>query len=148
MSEHYFQLIYSSAAATNFDTAELPALLEGARKNNSQLDITGMLLYHEGSFIQVLTGSKGNVETLFDKIEKDPRHTDTRILFRGEVEQRSFDEWSMGFYQTSKDTRKDLPGLNDVLKSGFRLDDEDSKTRAIEVLEAFRDGKWRQVVDA
>ncbi len=148
MSENYFQLIYSSAAAKDFNTEDLPALLEGARTNNSKLSITGMLLYHEGSYIQVLTGPKANVEPLFDKIEKDPRHTDTRVLFRGEVDERSFDDWSMGFYQTSKDTSKDLPGFNDVLKSGFALEDEESKTRAIEVLEAFRDGKWRQVVDA
>lgn len=148
MSKKYFQLIYISAAAKDFNTEELPALLEGARTNNSQLRITGMLLYHEGSFIQVLTGPKANVEPLFDKIEKDPRHTDPRVLFRGEVDERSFDDWSMGFYQTSKDTLKDLPGFNDVLKSGFELEDEESKTRAIEVLEAFRDGKWRQVVDA
>lgn len=147
MSNTFFQLIYSSAAVPNFDIDELPKLLEGARTNNSALNITGMLLYHEGSFIQVLTGPKENVEPLFDKIGRDPRHTDTRILFRGDVDERSFDDWSMGFYRTSKNTNNELPGFNDVLKSGFTLDDEESKTRAIEVLEAFRDGKWRQVVD-
>ena len=147
MSESYFQLIYSSAAAPSFNTEELPQLLESARENNSKLNITGMLLFHEGSFIQVLTGPKTNVEPLFDKIARDPRHTETRILFRGDVDERSFDDWSMGFYQTSKNTNKELPGFSDVLKSGFVVEDEESKSRAIEVLEAFRDGKWRQVVD-
>ena len=146
--ESFFQLIYSSAAAPSFDESQLPELLEVARTNNSKLFITGMLLYHERSFIQVLTGPKTHVETLFEKISKDPRHTDTRVLFRGSVTERSFNDWSMGFYQSTAETKEELPGLNDVLKSGFDVDDEDSKTRAIEVLEGFRDGKWRQAANS
>ena len=147
MNEQYFQLIYISAAAPDFDENELPKLLEVARKNNSELNITGMLLYHKQSFIQVLTGRQADVEQLFRKIERDSRHTDTRVLFRGAVSQRSFEDWSMGFYQSGKNAELEVPGLNDVLDTGFVVDDEDSKTKAMEVLEAFRDGRWRQAVN-
>ena len=144
--QEYFQLIYISAAVPGFDEHELPELLAVARENNKALSITGMLLYHNRSFIQVLTGPKESVESLFAKIECDPRHTNTRILYRGAVSGRSFNDLSMGFYNSSK-SKDEIPGLNDVLKSGISVDEEESKTKAIEVLEAFRDGKWRQAVN-
>jgi len=50
------QLIYVSAATNRFNPAELRELLRLARLKNQQLDVTGMLLYHEGSFLQVLEG--------------------------------------------------------------------------------------------
>lgn len=151
MSEGYFQLVYVSAAAATFDESELPALLATARRNNSAREITGMLLYHQRSFIQVLTGNQTDVESLFEKIAKDPRHTDTRILLRRNVSERSFNDWSMGFYHSSAVNNRNLPGLNDVLDKGFDSEAEDDeqdieRLRVIQVLEGFRDGQWRQAV--
>ena len=147
MDQEYFQLIYVSAASADFDEQDLPDLLDVARRNNGELNITGMLLYHKRSFIQVLTGDQTAVESVFRKIEGDSRHHDTRVLYRGPVSERSFEDWSMGFYQSGKNMGEEVPGLNDVLNTGFVVEDEESKTRAIQILEGFRDGKWRQAVN-
>jgi hypothetical protein len=91
------QLIYTSAATSPFDEAELTELLEVARTNNAALDVTGLLLYHEGSFIQVLEGERAVVDQLYDKIARDPRHHGAQILFSGFQDHRDFTDWSMGF---------------------------------------------------
>lgn len=146
MENNLFQVIYISSATEVFDDEELPELLKVARENNATLDITGMLLYHERSFIQVLTGPKNKVEDLYNRIEKDPRHSDSQVLFRGDVEERSFEDWSMGFYKTTANTVREVPGLNKVLQDGFK--GEDGEDRVRQVLSAFREGRWRQAVSA
>jgi len=66
--------IYASAATRHFETAELTALLQAARKHNDGAGLTGMLLYTEGSFFQVLEGVPDAVEALYARIELDKRH--------------------------------------------------------------------------
>ena len=88
--EAVYSLVYASAATGTPSTEELESILARARENNAQADVTGMLVYHEGSFLQALEGDLEIVEALFERIEADPRHTDTVVLFRGMVEERQF----------------------------------------------------------
>ncbi len=86
MSNPIHQLVYISAAKHDFTERELQQLLIKARQNNKKLGITGMLLFHEGSFIQALEGKKELVEKLYEKIGQDQRHSETKVIFRGELE--------------------------------------------------------------
>ena len=102
---------------------DLKALLATARGNNSSLGVSGMLLYHEGSFMQVLEGEQSAVESIFAKIEKDDRHTNTTILSKGEMETRTFESWAMGFLPSK--SLSDIPkGFHPFLKRGFRRSTE------------------------
>ena len=48
-------------------------MLTEARERNQQLGVTGLLLYKDGDFIQLLEGDKATVKALFqDSIRKDP----------------------------------------------------------------------------
>jgi hypothetical protein len=89
------QLIYMSAATHLLTDDELQQLLEQARRNNTQAAITGLLLYHEGRFMQLIEGPAPTVAALYERIEQDPRHTDTAKLADKEVDGRSFPEWAM-----------------------------------------------------
>ena len=71
-----FQLIYASAAVKPFTPQELTVLLAKARKKNSSMDISGMLLYHAGSFLQVLEGPDDAVATAAQHAR--PRHHSRR----------------------------------------------------------------------
>lgn len=146
--ETAFQLLYISAATHEFTEEELQELLAVARVKNEEQGVSGMLLFHEGSFIQALEGDKAQVEDIYNRIGKDPRHTETQILFRGEVDHRDFDGWSMGFYRSNQSSAKNLEGFHQFLKSGFRNKDEEvNSSLARKALQAFREGKWRQHVD-
>lgn len=142
-----FQLGYASAATDTFDAEELFELLTKARQNNAKLGVTGMLLYHEGSFLQVLEGDQETVEALYTKIGRDPRHKSPLLLFRHEQRPRSFGDWTMGFHELLSDGSEPPAGLNRFLQTGAAgLKAEDGE-RIYEVLLGFRDGRWRRSVD-
>lgn len=147
MADKIFQLVYISAANKEFSEQELQELLEKARVNNESIGVSGMLLFHQGSFIQALEGPQSTVENLYNKIGEDKRHTETRVLFRGDLKERSFDSWSMGFYRSSQSSSENLEGFHQFLKSGFRNDNEGDSSAARKALLQFRDGNWRQQVD-
>lgn len=90
------QLLYVSNTRTNLNDSDLNAILESARRNNRAHQITGMLLYLEGAFLQVLEGPDHEVGAVYDRIARDQRHWDTQILLDRQA-QRAFGEWSMGF---------------------------------------------------
>ena len=147
MGNKIHQLVYISAAEHAFTEPELEQLLEKARENNASLDISGMLLFHEGSFIQALEGNKVKVNELYNKIAKDDRHTETRVLYRGDQEERNFDSWSMGFYRSNQSSAENLEGFHGFLKSGFRNKQNIDESRARKALLQFREGSWHQSVD-
>jgi hypothetical protein len=90
-------LIYSSAATIPLSEEELQSLLTKASARNKQLGITGVLLYHDGEFMQLLEGDADVIHDLYKTIEQDPRHTNVLKLADKAIEFRSFPDWSMAF---------------------------------------------------
>lgn len=92
-----YRLIYISTATKGLTKAEIENLLENSRKNNSKADITGMLIYRDGNFIQLLEGEENAVKELFITIQKDSRHRDCTVLNEAHVDKRCLFEWSMRY---------------------------------------------------
>lgn len=107
------QLIYVSSATHLMTDQELIEILETARPKNEALDISGMLVYSDGTFIQVLEGDPQTVDTLFRRIETDPRHRSCFLLLRQKVETRAFEGWSMGFRTLSSEEVSNVIGYID-----------------------------------
>lgn len=134
------QLVYASAATQPMSTNELNALLRRARSKNRLYEVTGMLLYHSGSFLQVLEGPESGIETIYRSIDRDPRHVRPKILSRENIRRREFDGWSMGFSDTSDLLHRPegfveyrtLPAL------------ADASSRAGQYLRFFKQGLCRQ----
>lgn len=91
------RLIYVSAARVEVSPGVLESILAVARANNEPAGVTGLLLFHDGSFFQVLEGPKPAVERIFAAIEADPRHSRVLVLQSGDETARSFPNWSMGY---------------------------------------------------
>ena len=89
--------VYVSAARHAFTSAELEALLEKSRANNSRDGVSGVLLYRDGDFLQVLEGPEEAVRRTYARIARDPRHGGVIVLDESEITERNFGEWSMGF---------------------------------------------------
>lgn len=92
-----YRLMYMSSAIKLFSTNELEALLEISIKNNSEKNITGLLLTKGKTFLQCLEGNKFEVTSLYNKIKSDIRHKDVIVLLEEESKQRLFPNWSMGY---------------------------------------------------
>lgn len=123
-----YSVVYSSMATEPFDDAQLEALLAHSRAANGRDEITGMLLYNKGRFIQFLEGPEDRVRALVDRITADPRHANVRVMLDSNPEERQFAEWTMG-YQPLKEAQGPAP-------QGFRstfedLDDADDSDRVL-----------------
>jgi len=90
-------LIYMSTSVRLFNDADLKELLRKSQANNLVNNLSGMLLYSEGSFVQVLEGDAKELDETYNKIKKDPRHKNIIQLAEGELQERLFPNWSMGF---------------------------------------------------
>ena len=90
-----FQLAYKSAASDALTEDGLKEILRQARSNNDDLDVTGLLLYAQGEFFQVLEGPESAVRDLYDTIRQDPRHSHIETLHSTQVAERTFPEWKM-----------------------------------------------------
>ena len=93
-----FQLIYRSQASIPFSEEDLLTLLEKCRKNNSERDVTGILLYGNGYFLQLLEGTMDAVcDLYYNHIAHDPRHQNISLLHQMPVAARLYPDWSMAF---------------------------------------------------
>lgn len=109
-----YHLVYTSHAAKPLSEADLIELLKECRSFNREHGITGMLLYIQGKFIQVLEGSKDEVIQLFDHIATDPRHTRVAVISEGDSPHRIFKDWSMGFRRLTTAEANELSGFKDI----------------------------------
>ena len=103
-----YELIYCSSSSNDINSDDLEDILNTARTFNTKNDITGCLLYYKSEFIQILEGEKSIIQKLYNNISKDKRHKGTILVAEGEKEERSFDNWSMAFYELSDDDVNDL----------------------------------------
>jgi hypothetical protein len=90
------QLLYTSNTNRDLSEKVLADILTASRRNNKARGITGLLLYIDGGFLQVLEGPDEDVQETFLRIKQDTRHWDTKVLLDRQAE-RAFADWSMGF---------------------------------------------------
>lgn len=90
-------LVCNSSARVMLTEGELFRILAVAVVRNKSNGITGILLYNEGVFLQVLEGPLEAVQETFRRNCCDIRHYGVRILLDKIVPTRSFDSWKMGF---------------------------------------------------
>lgn len=133
----FVELVYVSTAKNLLHDRELVDILESSRANNARDGIGGMLVYHDGSFLQILEGPPPAVDAAYIRIKGDPRHSNLIPLRRRTVVERSFGEWSMGFAHPSRQDLMEIPGCNDFFAEGHCLNEVD-EGQAKRLLEGFK----------
>ena len=73
-------------------------ILETARKRNESLGVTGCLVFHKHSFVQIIEGEKEQIQFLYQQIKQDARHHEVVLLWEGINDSRAFSDWNMAFY--------------------------------------------------
>lgn len=109
-------------------------ILHNSRIHNAALNISGVLLYSEGIFIQVLEGKDGMINALYARIEADSRHKNIIKLIDEPIAEKSFAQWLMGFATADKEKTEKLVGY---LRSVKELDLNRSNSAAIDAIKAF-----------
>ena len=91
-----YQLLYCSLAARPSNEVRMAQLLDTARALNKMDHITGVLMVHDGIYVQWLEGPKEAVLGLWSRLQRDPRHhCVVKLLEYAEAEERSCPQWSM-----------------------------------------------------
>lgn len=106
-----YHIIYLSQAATTVTDELLQELLQQARTFNAAHDITGILLYGNGQFLQLLEGEQAVLELLYARIRQDARHRDVTTYASKEVAMRAFPEWSMAYQAFNPQQFVEFAGL-------------------------------------
>ena len=112
MSVALFRLIYMSRVARPTRLADVEAIVSTAVSRNAANSITGMLVYTPSHFLQYLEGDERMVRSTFERIRKDPRHTELRVLGEAAVSARRFEQWAMVARQLPSATTQELTRLN------------------------------------
>lgn len=99
--QRVYHVLYRSQAHYPLHEAQLNDLLDEARAYNQQHDLTGLLCYGDGFFVQVLEGSEEAVQTLYAKIQHDGRHQHVRTLSQGPGPLRWFADWRMAYVHST-----------------------------------------------
>jgi len=134
-------LAYVSASSRDITEEDIAQILESSRRNNKQDNITGMLLYRSGYFIQALEGEEKKVIALYNKIAEDERHRNVLTVHKQKISERTFSDWSMGFNNLDNIDTSKLDGYTDFLNQPFEENNlNKSGKRAIALLELFKEG--------
>ena len=119
---------------------DLADLLTQARANNERRAITGMLLFKDGRFIQLLEGHEDQVQESFERIRKDERHTAVELLWLRYAQYRDFPDWTMGFLNADEVDPATLKGFSPFLERDLRYEKFiENSTEVHEMLQAFKE---------
>lgn len=110
-----FQIVYTSTATKPFTKEQLVALLKGSVERNKRVGITGLLLYQNDHFMQVLEGEEDAVIALYTKISRDPRHHHIIPLIHERIENRFFPDSAMAFRHLDAAEGAKLMGYSEFL---------------------------------
>ncbi|NDB10617.1 MAG: BLUF domain-containing protein, partial [Betaproteobacteria bacterium] len=141
------RVTYLSQATEPFSARALVDLLEHCREKNPRLGVTGVLIYANGTFLQVIEGDEAAVDRLMAVIERDSRHTNVKIVRRESVTSRQYSDWSMGFERVTDRTLQEIPGLRNFGLRNFNPDYLSGHGEVVEtLLERHRAPHWDPLI--
>lgn len=129
-----YVVAYVSTADPNLSTQDVKDLLENATEHNNGQNITGILLFTESNFFQLLEGEERKIKNLYSRIEKDSRHKNI-IKFLEKPAFKPTDEGYANCILTNEDELDDSQ-LDNYLKY-LQVLDPDSRKDVQRVMEAI-----------
>lgn len=102
MAERVFHILYTSSARHLFASDTLEEILVQSRDFNAENRVTGLLLYCDGSFMQLLEGQEADVTQLYSHIRADIRHKNVVTMVSQDSQERWCQDWAMAFYHCKK----------------------------------------------
>jgi hypothetical protein len=103
ISNTLYEILYVSTLAPEAPLSVVANIAVKARQANADRDITGLLIFDGMRFCQQLEGNQKQVLALLERIRQDTRHTHLQILHHGELAQRRFRRFSLGYCMVEED---------------------------------------------
>lgn len=124
------QLLYVSQHNGIMDG--LPEFIQTMREKNKEFGLSSILLSTDECYLHLLEGSRTNVNRLYNRIVKDPRHFNCTVVRYIDVKKREFDNW----YAEHVSIREfDIGDINLLLPSGGNISAEEiSSAQAVTIV--------------
>ncbi|MTI22822.1 BLUF domain-containing protein [Fulvivirga sp. RKSG066] len=106
-------IIYVSKGI-NINQETIDDILQTAQSFNDAHNITGMLLFIEGKFFQILEGDKAVITKLYESIKSDQRHKNVTTVSAHAIRNRTFKGWSMRFNAIDEKEFTELSGISSL----------------------------------
>lgn len=85
-----------------------------SKAQNPLHDITGVLFFTRGKFLQVIEGPEAELRQLMRNIEADRRHVNVQYVIDTPVQKRGFPQWNMDFFALDEEARFDAQRLREL----------------------------------
>ena len=134
------QLVYVSNRNPSCTQQEIEKILSACKKNNPPLNITGVLLYSDTKFIQLVEGDAKTIMALYDKIKKDDRHSAPLLIAYGPIKEKAFPSWHMGTKNISKNElefKTDITSADKSIFENILKGKEEDGQRVLKLLKKF-----------
>lgn len=122
-NEPIFQLVYISQALDSLCYSDMHRILDSSRRFNSVNGITGVLIYKDGFFVQLLEGEESKVLDVVCRVVRDRRNHHLQVVHETLVQRRYFAEWSMAFKDgdvANAEEKVIIDQLFDAARDAFR----------------------------
>lgn len=134
------QLVYVSTRKPNCTAEEIEKILDSCKKNNPALNITGVLLYSDTKFIQLVEGDAKGIMDLYDKIKKDNRHSNAMMISYNPISEKSFPSWHMAKRNITKsdlEFKTDISGEDKKTFNAILNGKEEAGQKVLNLLKKF-----------
>jgi Sensors of blue-light using FAD len=123
-----YGLLYCSHATQAMGPCDIERIVASAQRNNPQMEITGVLVYGGGMFLQWLEGPYSQVRELINTLRQDPRHDcllELHTIYG--VSDRLYPSWDMHWVEPSE--------ILEVLRDAAARTTHPKHAQAIELLQ-------------
>ena len=112
-----YQIAYVSLCRTRLNEELLLDILSVSKRNNTRDGVSGILMYHDQMFFQILEGERTCVKKCYARILCDPRHSAMSLMWEGDDGNRTFIPWALGYagpYEIGFNSRHQHVSLADL----------------------------------
>lgn len=131
-------IVYTSESTSNGPSQlqDLAEIIGASRRNNVQVEITGVMFHQNGRYLQLLEGPEAAVRNLLTKIAGDTRHRNMQVLFDQPIQERGFPDWSMDMFEVEESTSIGLDVLT-TIRNGYESNFQVSPAAIIAVFKGL-----------
>lgn len=97
------EILYCSVLAPDQPANIVGQIVTRARARNAELKISGVLVFDGLRFCQHLEGPRTEITRVMDRIGQDPRHVDVRVVYDGQLAERRYGRFEMGYSDSEQD---------------------------------------------
>lgn len=97
MESSLYTICYVSTANATITSQNVHTVFEGIIDKNLERSITGILLFSQGNFMQIMEGELKELTSLYQSIKDDPRHHHLIEILSSPISNRIFENYQTGF---------------------------------------------------